>query len=220
MDQLFTVATRNGQVIDQRVGRTLKDVVEQLVRERVDLVGANLNGADLRGANLVGAQLRFALLEGANLAGAQLNGANLVHVKARDADMETACFYGADLRRADLSGTRLADANFHGARLQCAEFQDARLSWSSHDLIAEILRQHAKGDVDKLKVAGLVLIDRSSCWGDFIRLNDPLTDWALGVLASYDVDGESPDPVRERAHQLARARAEQTPAPSHEALTH
>jgi hypothetical protein len=50
---------------------TIKDTLEEAVRQDANLVGANLVGANLRGANLVGANLVGANLVGANLRGAQ-----------------------------------------------------------------------------------------------------------------------------------------------------
>jgi hypothetical protein len=54
----------------EKENNTLKDTVEQAIKE-----GADLGGADLEGANLGGANLEGANLEGANLGGAHLRGA-------------------------------------------------------------------------------------------------------------------------------------------------
>ena len=101
----------------------------------------------------------------------------------------------ADLRDADLRGVNLqyADlqyADLRGADLQYADLRDVSLNWRSHDLIAEILRQAACGDIDKIKIAGLVMIYRDYCWGDFIDLDDPLAGWALGELSKWVKEGE------------------------------
>ena len=69
---------------------TIKDAIEEAVKQ-----GAYLYGADLYGANLRGADLYRANLRGANLYGANL--------------------YGADLRGADLEGANLRGANLRGA---------------------------------------------------------------------------------------------------------
>ena len=80
-----------------------RDELEEKVKEKADLYGANLYRADLRGANL----------SGANLSGADLRGANLYR-----ADL-----YGANLRGANLSGANLYEANLYGADLDFITFQ-------------------------------------------------------------------------------------------------
>ena len=61
----------------EKEDNTLKDTVEEAVKQGADLSeaylrGAYLSGADLRGANLRGADLRGANLSGANLSGAYI----------------------------------------------------------------------------------------------------------------------------------------------------
>ena len=58
----------SGEVLASGEG-TVKEVVEQAVKEGADLVGADLRGADLRGADLRQADLRGADLRGADLTG-------------------------------------------------------------------------------------------------------------------------------------------------------
>jgi hypothetical protein len=127
---------------------------------KADLSDADISGADLSGANLSGANL-----SGANISGADLSGANL-----SGADLYGARFSGADLSGADLYG--------------------AKLNWSSHDLLAELLRRAAGEDLAKRKVAGLILVSREWCWSEFLALEDPETEWALGVLRKYVIEGE------------------------------
>ena len=89
----------------------------------------------------------------------------------------------------DLSGAKLSGANLSGANLP----------WRSHDLLTELLRRAAEDDIDKLKVAGLILLNREWCWEEFIGLGDPLMGWALDALSKYVADGDdAPDCVRER----------------------
>jgi len=79
---------------------TIKDTIEQAVKEKANLDGANLDGANLVRANLDGANLVRANLDGANLYGANLVRANLD---------------GANLVRANLDGANLDGANLCGA---------------------------------------------------------------------------------------------------------
>jgi uncharacterized protein YjbI with pentapeptide repeats len=95
---------------------------------------------------------------------------------------------GTDLRGADLGGANLDGANLDGATI----------NWNSHDLIAELLRRAAGDDVEKRKVAGLILVSRDWCWGDFLLLRkEPLFFWALDVLSAAVRDGDNaPDILR------------------------
>ena len=131
---------------------------------------------DLRGAYLSDAYLRGAYLRGAYLSNAYLSGADL---------------RGADLSNADLRGAYLSNAYLRGADLR-----GARLEWSCHDLIAEILRRAAGVDIDKLKIAGLILIQRDWCWADFAALDEPqeIKDWAFGALVPWAWEGDSEVP--------------------------
>lgn len=52
----------------------------------------------------------------------------------------------------------------------------------------ECLRRDAGDDLEKLKIAGFILVSRDLCWEDFLELDDPLKDWALGVLRQWAQD--------------------------------
>ncbi len=85
----------------EKENNTLKDTVEQAIKEGANLRGAylrgaNLRGANLEGANLEGANLRGAYLEGANLEGANLEGANLEGANLEGANLEGAYIYVSD----------------------------------------------------------------------------------------------------------------------------
>ena len=84
-------------------------------------------------------------------------------------------------------------ASLNGAFLNGASMNGASLAWTSHDLLAEILKRAASNDIEKLKVAGLLLVKRDWCWKDFLKLNDKNTEWALAELAKWakaDTPGE------------------------------
>ena len=61
----------------EKENNTIKDTLEEAVRQGANLDGASLNGANLNGASLDGANLNRASLNGASLNGASLDGANL-----------------------------------------------------------------------------------------------------------------------------------------------
>lgn len=69
---------------------SLKETIEQAIRQNINLRGADLRDINLSGSDLNHANLRYADLRGANLRETSLRGANL---------------YGADLRGADLTYT-------------------------------------------------------------------------------------------------------------------
>ncbi len=94
----------------EKENNTLKDTVEQAVKEGANLKRANLGGAYLGGANLGRAYLGRANLEGAYLGGAYLGGANLGR-----ANLEGAYLGGAYLGGANLKGAYLGGANLKGA---------------------------------------------------------------------------------------------------------
>jgi hypothetical protein len=137
------------------------------------------------------------LAEAAMKAGADLGGADLVGADLRGADLVGAYLVGAYLGGADLGGADLRGADLRGADLVGADLRGAKFNWSSHDLIAEVLRREAGADVEKRKVAGLILISRDWCWNDFLRLKDqdPLAEWAVGVLATYVTENDAAPPV-------------------------
>ena len=169
------------------------DTKELLKRGERDFCRSNLRGADLSWADLRWANLHEADLCGANLRWADLSGASL-----RWADLRWANLSRANLRGADLSGADLRGADLRGANLR-----GATLNWLSHDLLAEILRGETGYDVEKRKIAGLILISRDWCWNDFLTLDDPLKGWALDTLAQYvQPDDGAPEALRIRAEKL------------------
>jgi len=110
----------------EKENATIKDAVEQAVKERAKLIGADLIGANLRGANLIGADLRGAKLRGAKLRGADLRDANLRGAKLRGANLRGANLIGADLIGADLRGAKLRGADLRDANLRGAKLRGAK----------------------------------------------------------------------------------------------
>ena len=167
--------------------------------------GANLDGANLRGANLVRANLVRANLDWANLRRANLDGANL-----DGANLDGANLDGANLDGANLDGANLDGANLDGANLRRANLDGAKINWTSHALVAEILRRAADGDIERRKFAGLVLISRDWCWAEFLRMtSDPQLEIALDELAKWVTEDDgAPKVLVDRA---AKIKAE-TPA--------
>ncbi len=169
---------QTGEVICE--GETTKDAIEAAIEEGVSLSGAHLSGAHLRGANL----------NRADLGGASLNGADLSLANLSLANLDAASLVGSSLIGADLSGADLRGALFNRANLSRANLSGAYLSWSSHDLMSEILLRAAGNDIEKLMIAGLVLVSRTWCWYDFLAVTTIDGDWATQELAKWIQDGD------------------------------
>ncbi len=167
------------------------------------LSGANLGGAYLGGANLRGANLSGANLGGAYLSGADLRGANLGGANLRGANLGGADLRGAYLRGADLGGANLRGADLRGAYLSGADLRGAEDFWNCHDIISEILRRAAGEDIEKLSLAGLVLMQRQWCWDDFNKLVHPQREWAVRTFVPL-FDDDTPDCLREAAEKLKK----------------
>ena len=76
----------------------------------------------------------------------------------RGADLSGADLYRATLYRATLSGANLGGATLRGTKNPPV---------SSHDFLAEVLRQAAGADYERRSVAGLALVSRDWCWEQF-----------------------------------------------------
>jgi hypothetical protein len=126
----------------EKENNSLKETVQEAIKQNAYLSDANLYGADLRSAylygadlrsadlrsaDLSGANLRSAYLYGADLYGANLYGANLYGANLYGADLRSAYLYGADLSGANLYGANLYGANLYGANLYGANLYGADL---------------------------------------------------------------------------------------------
>ena len=138
---------------------------------RADLRGALLGSADLEGANLEGALLGSAYLGGrANLRRTDLEGADLAGANLERANLRFACLNGARLREAKFGGADLYGAVLERADLAGAYLEGAYNIAMSHDMVAEVIRQGAGGDIRIESFAGLLLVHREWCWCDFISV--------------------------------------------------
>ncbi len=168
-----------------------------------DLRVANLRGADLREADLRDVNLRYA-----NLRDVNLRDANLRYADLRDADLRYANLRDVNLRDADLREADLREANLRGANLRDADLNNVVMCWTSHDLIAERLRQAAGNDPLKRMTAGYIAMSTDWCWAALID-NAPritlldgttLLDWTLNTMATWVRDGDdAPQILKERA---------------------
>jgi type II secretory pathway pseudopilin PulG len=119
------------------------EALQDLVKDKVWLLGVNLAGAMLDGVQLNGAVMHNANLKGTFLQNSKLVGANLFEADLSDAilrgaqllgttfiiaDAPRAQFVSADLRGANFSGADLTEADFWGAQLTGTNFYGANLS--------------------------------------------------------------------------------------------
>ena len=99
----------------EKENNTIRDTLEEAVKNKANLEGAHLYRANLEGTHLEGANLKNACLYRANLEGANLKSANL-----EGAHLESANFKGADFEGADFEGAHLEEANIYRAYLKGA----------------------------------------------------------------------------------------------------
>ena len=105
----------------EKENNTIKDTVEEAVKQKVNFYCANLKGIDLSYADLHLADFRFAYLRGTNLNGANLSCANLY-----GSNLQGAYLREADLSYAYLNSAYLREANFHYANLYGATLYKAK----------------------------------------------------------------------------------------------
>lgn len=117
---------------------------------------------------------------GANLRGVDLSGADLRWADLSWVDLSGSTFRGADLRGVNLSGANLRGSDLSGCRL----------NWQSHDLVAEMLRRWADGDVQRRALAGIVLVSTDLCWRDFASMDISQRDDALAYLRTLVREGD------------------------------
>jgi uncharacterized protein YjbI with pentapeptide repeats len=102
-------------------------IFDNAILTKVDLTGADLQGASLVHAQLQGAAWRNAKLQGAQLGFAQLQGGILAFAKLQGASLVDAELQGAVLTDAQLKGAELGDIKLQGASLEGAQLQGASL---------------------------------------------------------------------------------------------
>ena len=98
---------------------TIKNTVQEAIKQSADLKYADLRFADLRSSDLSFADLRFA-----NLSSADLSHANLSSVDLSFVDLRSSNLSSADLTYANLRHTNLKYANLSSANLLSAKNKD------------------------------------------------------------------------------------------------
>jgi hypothetical protein len=111
----------------EKENNTVKDTIEEAIKQCANLSSANLYSANLYSANLSSANLSSANLEGANLEGANLSSNNTVKDTIEEAIKQCANLSSANLLWADLEGANLGGANLLWANLYRADLSGANL---------------------------------------------------------------------------------------------
>jgi len=140
-----------GKVIYSSETTSLKECLENAVKDSADLYGANLSGADLYGADLSRANLSRANLFGADLYGSDLSRAFLSRANLSGSDLS-----GANLSRADLYGANLSGANLSRANLSRANLSGANLSRAN--LSRDVKIKQPPIQLDAIKY-GIIIFD-------------------------------------------------------------
>ena len=104
----------------EKENNTIKETLEQAVKENANLEYANLEYANLECANLYNANLYNANLNNANLEYANLNNANLYNAN----------LYSANLYNANLRGANLKCATINNAKNKETAFLPIFCKWS------------------------------------------------------------------------------------------
>ena len=107
---------------------TIKDTVEEAVKNKISLDGASLDGALLDGASLNSASLNRASLDNASLYDASLIGASLNNASLNRASLIGASLFGASLYGASLNNASLIGASLIGASLNNASLDKRYIS--------------------------------------------------------------------------------------------
>ena len=100
----------------EKENNTIKETLEQAIKENANLEYANLEYANLENANLENANLESANLENANLNDANLENANLENANLINANLNDANLENANLNDANLEYANLENANLNKAK--------------------------------------------------------------------------------------------------------
>ncbi len=178
--------------------------------DNVLLTGAILKEANLRGARLLfvdatevdlsGAGLGHSRWEHVVLTGGRLDQADMTRCLIHTCTAEETSFAGADLtgggivyslcNRASFRAAKLTDMESVGTSFRDADFADAEQFYSSHEIVAEVLRQNAPMDIEVAKFIGSITVMRKWCyaeWKEHLATPDreQYFEIARGILKAY-----------------------------------
>lgn len=167
-----------GEVLYRSKANTIKETLEEAVRNKVSLYNAQLNGVAIVGACLDGAILKKALFQ--------------------QSFLYKTSFYKAHLNRAnfflaDLSGASFKDASLSGAQFQNAYLIGANINAKTpplgdHRYISEILWRSARTESQR-DFAARVRVETYGCWEHFYLLakEKKVLTWAKRTLSKWAI---------------------------------
>jgi hypothetical protein len=153
-----------------------KEALQELVADRVDLVGVDVSDAFLMGvqlpranlarANLRGADLRMALFDQANLEYADLSSANIRNGSLVGANIEYAMFADSDLNGCNLTGANCEDSDFSRADLRNCELKNLKWKGINEVKFANLfgVKDAPEGFVQWAMKNGAVAIEGDAEW--------------------------------------------------------
>jgi hypothetical protein len=161
------------------------EALEELVADKVPLVGVDvseafLQGIDLSHGDLLRANLRAADMRNCKLVQANLQYAALVSTNLRQSDLQRADLREADLQDADLNGASLAeadldDANLARADLRRSDWRDAKWQKIASVKQANVfgIRNAPPGFIEWAQQHGAVAVQSDSDWLAMLQREQP-----------------------------------------------
>ncbi len=115
---------------------TIKDAVENAIKEKVSLRNSNLSYSNLSGSDLSGSNLRGSNLSGSDLRYSNLSASNLSGSDLRYSNLSASNLSGSDLRYSNLSYSDLSGSDLRGSNLSGSDLSSSNLSGSENKHLA------------------------------------------------------------------------------------
>lgn len=189
-------------------GRELRGAVfDWADLRKIDLAGAELQGASFLYTQLQHTSFDYAQLQDAQLDFAQLQNASLDHAQLQGASLNWAQIQGASLKGAQLQGASLHFAQLQGVSLEGAQLQGASLIGVqlAGAFLNEASLDGASLDLANLQGASLVRAQLQGAWLENAQLQGALLDGASldgALLFRANLQGASLKGARLRGASL------------------
>ena len=167
---IFSIENTFGQVISSDKQDSMLDFIEK--RSDIDLSSADFQNHYLSDVNFSGRDLSFTDFRGAILRYANFSGCKL----------KCTIFDNADLTGADITNCDFSECLLNKTILRAANISEATFLWCEKAFLHEILHCAAGKDIDKLKMAGLFIIEGLYVKQLFGLVKDPLYYWMMSTL--------------------------------------
>jgi len=184
-----------GRVIYESKADTIREALEEAVRNEVPLYEAQLDGVCLDGA----------CLDGAILEGASFQRSLLVDVSFHKAHLDEADFFLSNLSGASFKGAFLDEACFQNASLIGTVLDAEVPPLDDHRFISEILWRSAQKGPQK-DFAARVRVETYKCWEHFYFLarEKKVLSWAKRVLSEWTIYKEQIRSIEKQIQSIER----------------